>query len=134
MGVGASSIMFIIVVVCLTLFSVLALVTARNDAALTDRIIAGTEAYYQADSAGQKFLSELDYALKSGDPAELEAVTAFYRLSAGADGTLSCTLPADDGHALLVEVSVADTSYTVTGYRYVNTQDWDSGASLNVLQ
>ena len=75
MGVGASSILLILVVVSLTLFASLALLQARSDAALTDKTAESVSAYYDADARAQQMLSALDDALKLGNaPESVEGV------------------------------------------------------------
>ena len=60
MGVGASSILLILVVVSLTLFASLALVQARGDAALTKKTASGIAAFYEADARAQQTIAALD--------------------------------------------------------------------------
>ena len=71
MGVGASSILFILVVVSLTLFSVLSLMQARADAALTEKTAVSVNAYYDADARAQKTLALIDNALQRGGAPEI---------------------------------------------------------------
>ena len=78
-GVGASSILLILVAVAMTLFAVLSLVTARNDKVLTDRAVAATSAYYRADSEAQRALADIDAYLATGDEAKLNGRTLTQR-------------------------------------------------------
>ena len=100
MGVGASSILLILVVVSLTLFASLALIQARSDAALTDKTAVSVSAYYDADARAQRMIASLDDALKLGNaPESVEGVTpqedGSYRFSVGScDGTRSTSLSA----------------------------------------
>ena len=59
MGVGASSILLILVVVSLTLFASLALVQARADASLTEKTAASAGAFYDADARAQRMIAAL---------------------------------------------------------------------------
>ncbi|MEA4870597.1 hypothetical protein SDC9_138312 [bioreactor metagenome] len=119
MGVGASSILLILVVVSLTLFASLALMQARSDAALTDKTAVSASAYYDADARAQQMLAALDDALKQGyAPESVEGVTrqedGSYRFSVG-----SC-----DGHALNVAVDLGGGSCNVLSYRYESAAEW----------
>ena len=119
MGVGASSILLILVVVSLTLFASLSLVQARGDAALTRKTAASIAAYYDADARAQEKLAALDDALQRGDsPDSVEGVT---RLP---DGTLSFAMEAKDGHTLSVLIDPSGKRCKILAYRYENTQDW----------
>ena len=70
MGVGASSILLILVVVSLTLFASLSLMQARGDAALTQKTAESIATYYEADARAQEKLAALDDALQQGKPPE----------------------------------------------------------------
>lgn len=119
MGVGASSILLILVVVSLTLLASLALIQARADAALTQKTAISSAAFYDADARAQAMLAALDDAIAKGLPPEsVEGVvrqeTGVYAFSVGAS----------DGHALFVEVEILHGSSAVTSYRYENAEEW----------
>ena len=119
MGVGASSILLILVVVSLTLFASLALIQARADAALTEKTADSMTAYYDADARAQEKLSALDDALQQGKAAEsVEGITK------QADGYYAFSIEADDGHTLSVVIDLASGRCNVRSYRYINAQDW----------
>jgi len=127
MGVGASSILLILVVVSLTLFAVLSLVQARGDAALTDKTARSVGAYYEADARAQQTLAKIDGALSRGeDAASVEGVTM------AAAGEYAFSIAASDGHTLSVALRVDGGKYTVVEYRYANNAAW-SGESENTL-
>lgn len=129
MGVGASSILLIIVVVSLTLFAVLALVQARADAALTEKTAASTGAFYDADSRAQNMLAQLDNALAAGlEPTSVAGVTE------AADGSYEFSVAASDGHTLDVSVTVEAGRCTVTRYRYENAAGWSGGSEETLWQ
>ena len=62
MGVGASSILLILVVVSLTLFASLSLIQARADATLTQKTAASIRTFYEADAKAQQTIAALDDA------------------------------------------------------------------------
>lgn len=127
MGVGASSILFILVVVSLTLFSVLSLLQARADAALTEKTAVSVNAYYDADARAQKTLALIDGALHRGDA--LESVEGVAKTG---EGEYAFAIDASDGHTLSVTLRVASGEYAVTSYRYANSAEW-TGASEDTL-
>lgn len=127
MGVGSSSILLIIVVVSLTLFAVLSLVQAKSDAALTDKTVASTDAFYDADARAQKMLAQIDGALAAGDdPSCVDGVTK------ADDGTYEFSVGAYDGHTLKVAAAVDAGRCVVTCYRYESASEWlsESGETL----
>ena len=75
MGVGASSILLILVIVSLTLFASVSLIQARADASLTQKTAVSTAAYYEADAQAQQTLALIDDALmQSKSPETVEGV------------------------------------------------------------
>ncbi len=62
-GVGASSILMIFVVLCLTMFGVLSFVTANADYKFSTKNANAVENYYEASSSAQQKLAEIDSAL-----------------------------------------------------------------------
>ena len=129
MGVGASSILLILVVVSLTLFASLSLMQARADAALTQKTAVSTRAYYDADTRAQTMLISLDDALKQGSaPDSIEGVTK------QDDGSYAFAVESSDGHALNVVVNVTDGRCEVFSYRYENTQDWTEQSTGTLWQ
>lgn len=129
MGVGASSILLILVVVSLTLFASLALIQARADAALTEKTAASTAAFYDADARAQQTLLRLDDALKTGEP--IEKIEGVARQE---DGSYAFSIDSSDGHALGVVVEVVDGRCEIKAYRYENPQDWANQSAGTLWQ
>ena len=67
---GASSILMIFVMLCLTTFSVLSYVTANADNKMTVKSNANIKAYYRADSEAQEILMKIDAALSQVNSEE----------------------------------------------------------------
>ncbi len=119
MGVGASSILLILVVVSLTMFASLSLIQARADTALTEKTAISTAAYYDADARAQQMLAAIDDALlQGGSPESIEGVTK------QPDGSYAFTVGASDGHALYISLALSDKGYQIVSYRYENAQEW----------
>jgi len=127
MGVGASSILFILVILSLTLFAVLSFVQARSDAALTNRAAQSVESYYDADARAQQAIAQIDDALVSGgQPTDVEGVTL------QSEGVYPFSIGSIDGHALNVRVNVSSGACKVTSYRYESAAEW-TGESTGTL-
>lgn len=119
MGVGASSILLILVIVSLTLFASLSLIQARADASLTQKTVVSTAAYYEADAQAQQTLALIDDALmQSKSPETVEGVLV------QADQTVAFSVPASDGHVLRVTADVASGSCVILSYRYGSAEGW----------
>jgi hypothetical protein len=119
MGIGASSILLILVIVSLTLFASLSLIQARADAALTKKTAVSTAAYYEADARAQQTLAALDDALKAGvSPETVEGVLL------QEDQTAAFAIEASDGHVLRVVADVTSGKSIILSYRYESAEGW----------
>lgn len=119
-GVGATSIILVAMTLLLTVFGVLALLSARADKKLTDRTHAAAEAYYLADLEAQRILAAVDAQVAAGAPVTVEGVTQ--------DGK-NCRLvvPIDENRAILIvwiPGGGIDKSYTIN-YNVINTGIWE---------
>lgn len=110
-GVGSSSILLIIVVLCLTAFSTLAFITARLDLRLTRETVAGAEAYYAADARMQERLAGADAALRSNPDA-------------AGDGVYRLTESVSDRLQLTAELTRAGLRYRILSYRTEPAGGW----------
>lgn len=113
-GVGASSILLVILTVCLTVFAVLALVSARNDRKLTQNTLQSVQAYYRAEAEAQSTLAKADEALCLDRPERLAALGVQSR----ADGSLTFFVQSADDHVLEVAFTGSGEELTVLRYRY----------------
>ncbi len=127
-GVGASSILLIIVVLCLTLFGVLSYVTARNDMALTGRTQQSVQDFYTADAAAQRALMAVDEWIQNGMTGEPAGV----ELTREGDA-LSFAVTAGDTHALRVTLRLSGGGYTIESYRYENIAEWTADDTINLF-
>ena len=119
MGIGASSILLILVIVSLTLFASLSLIQARADAALTKKTAVSTAAYYEADARAQQTLAALDDALQAGvSPETIEGVLL------QEDQTTAFAIEASDGHVLRVIVDISSGRSIILSYRYESAEGW----------
>lgn len=126
-GVGASSILLILVVVSLTLFASLALIQARSDAALTEKTAASAAAFYDADARAQRMIAALDDALAARTaPESIDGVTQ------QAEGIYAFSVESSDGHVLNVTADVSGGRCKVLNYRYESAEEWvgQSGGTL----
>lgn len=73
-GAGSASILVILVVLCLTTFATLSLVSARADLRLSRRTAQTLTDYYAADYTATALLVQLSGALETVDPSHGEQV------------------------------------------------------------
>ncbi len=72
LGIGVTTLVTIIVVMLLTAFAVLSLVSARSNLRLSEMSMEMTQSYYAADSEATRWYAELDafVATLEGSPSE----------------------------------------------------------------
>ena len=107
-GMGALSVVTVLLVLVFTMFAVLAQSGASASLRLSQKTADSTTAYYAADREGQALLARLD-ALPDETREQVLAAAAAYAPSIGqeAEGpVLSCTIPGREGHILEVRVGL----------------------------
>ena len=116
-GVGASSVLMMLVVLAMTALGLLSLGSARQTEAQTKRNLQTTLNYYEASASAQAVLASIDeaafeYAQKSGeepfDRSWFDRYDIDARFSDGENGAVRFTfsLPSGDEHELYVTGTV----------------------------
>ena len=119
-GVGSASVLIIFVLLCLTVFATLSLVSAQADLRLAERAAETTAAWYEVDGRAAEFLCALDQAFEeTSSPAELPDARVAEILEGAA--VLDDSLGYDGARLLRYQVAVdenraieAAVSYTVS--------------------
>ena len=118
-AVGLTSLLVIFAVLCLAIFSVLALSTARAGARLSDQAKAAVLGYYQAELEANELLA----CLRTGQyPEEVTEE----------DGIYAFRCPVSTTQALEVEVRLEGAEYTILRWQTVSTVDWQTNEKLPV--
>ena len=120
-AMGFSSLLTIFGVLCLTVFSLLSLSTAKADTRLADQSRQATYAYYEADCQAQEILAWL----RSGTVPE--GVTS-------SNGVYSYECVISDTQILSVAVRLTGDSYEILRWQAVSTTQWEADESLRVWQ
>ena len=136
-GVGASSILMVLVVLALAAMSLLSLSAARNSVALGDRTLDMTTNYYQAVSEAQRMLAAMDasladHAIDNPDAATWQALLQAHGIpdiTVAADLSYSFSVNAGAQRMLEVGGRLTPTQpqrYTLTRHQLVNTATAES--------
>lgn len=113
-NIGISSIIFLFIVLCLSVFALLSINSARQSYDTVMRNADAVTAYYAADSQAQQWLHELrKEGARTGDPLKKE-------------------FPVSDSQTLSVEVDPA--TLEVLSYQVVNNEVLKIDDSLPVWQ
>lgn len=131
-SVGSISLILIFAVLCLTIFSLLTLSSAKGDARLSKRFAAAVSDYYAADTAAEGILLKLTDALESARrPLTLEGRKISYGEE---DGLLYAgwTSPVDENRSIDVLVSFDGESVSVERWRQTDNEGWVPSDKLDV--
>ena len=146
--IGVSSLLLIFLSLCLIIFAVLSLVSARADLSLSENMARRTRIYYEAESSAADLLSSLDEALVSHYQDSKDEEIYFSSLSSDLpreenqlrlDGTsLSFAIPIDEEQQLFVQLELfypeqpSDTFYAIKSWKVENLRDWTPDTRQNV--
>lgn len=71
---GSSSLMLVLIVLCLTTFAFLSLGSARANEILAEKNAAAVQEYYRADGTGEEFVQRVNQALEEADGINREEI------------------------------------------------------------
>ena len=117
--VGASSLLVIFAVLCLTVFALLSISTVQADGRLGDKTQAAVYGYYDADCEAEVILAHL----RAG-----EIPTGV----AQKDGVYSYACRISPTQMLIVEVTVAGADYTIHRWQAVSITQWQADERIPV--
>lgn len=128
---GGASLLTVFAVLCLTVFALLSLSTARADMALSDASGKAVFDYYAADGRAQEVLA----CLRTGaEPPEDILVTTYITDHPDHSETLCCySVPISDRQELQVEVELKENGgYLIRRWLAVPVGDWSFDDSLDL--
>jgi len=132
-GVGSASIVLVFAVLCLTVFSLITLVVARNDKNLIDAEAQLVIGYYEADALAEYIVAEIVRAdIIPGSVRDIDIVTDFDFGSGRETAYFFC--PISDQKDLYVRLAVDEDSCDILSWRMWDTDDWVVDDSLDVWQ
>lgn len=131
-NIGSASLVMVFSVLCLTIFAVLSVVTARNAWSLAEKSAAAVTAYYEADSIAVQVLDEITanyhggLDVPEGHSGQLEFI----------DGQvyLSYYIPIDDRQDLWVQLLDAGDHIQVVHWTVQESVDWETDDQLVVWE
>lgn len=138
-SVGLSSILIVIVILCLVCFAGLSIVSAAADYKLSNRLAERTTSYYEASSLANQKLADLDQAFRtvyqecSSEEEYLKKIKESYTDS------LTFSYAVSDTQALSVSVlpvypeDETGSFFQVTSFQIVITEEMELNNSLPVL-
>lgn len=119
--VGASSLLVIFSVLCLTAFSMLTLSTVKADERLADESYAAVQAYYQADFEAEQLLGRL----RNGETVEqaVKKGNCYY---------YSC--PVGETQKLRVIVEINGSDYKIHQWKLEGINNWEPDQHMDLFE
>lgn len=130
-GIGSASIILIFAVLCLTIFALISLSTARADKALADAEAILVKEYYEADTLAECILAELVKADEIPDAVYGVDIILYLDMETGTD-IVSFSCPISDRKELYVEIAVFEDSYDILEWRMQDIGVWEIDDDLPV--
>lgn len=131
-GIGGTSLILIFAVLCLTIFALLTLSTARANQTLAEKSADFSKEYYQADSRAVQILAGIRKGAETDEiPQEIDGV-AITETMDGGSRRISYACPLNDMQAISVELEQKGTEYTVISWKLVQTAQWEADGSFSV--
>ena len=130
-AVGASSLLVIFAVLCLTVFALLSLSTVQADKRLADASTEAAMAYYTADLEAERIFA----LLRAGEVPENVTIQS-YSVPVEGDAvsgrlcTYACTI--SETQKLAVELVEQNGMWTVLRWQMVSTEEWDNDDSISI--
>lgn len=147
-NVGGSSILIIFVLLCLTTFATLSLVSANADYKMTFKTAEAANNYYAADAKGEEKLAEIDACLKKN---YIDDKIAYFEACAKSFSEIEgITVNNDEtGLSVVYEVPVSESQklsitvdilfgaseagrYKIKSWQVINTLDWVPDDSIEI--
>lgn len=128
-GIGTASLIVIFAVLSLTVFSMLALMTARNEKILAERTADNVQAYYEADTQAVHIRRAVEQAIQAGTMPDSVDGIALER----SEEEVRYTCPAGDSLKLAVVLAlVPDGATRVRTWQTEPAGDWQADTSIQV--
>lgn len=128
-GMGTASLIVIFTVLCLTVFALLTLLTARNEHALAVRTAETVHQYYEADIRAAHICRAVEQAAGAGDlPAQVDGIALEQT-----NGEVHYACPIRDTLRLAVTLSIApDSLAEVRKWQTEPAGDWQADTKIEV--
>ena len=130
-GVGSASIVLVFAVLCLTVFSLITLIVAKNNKALADaeaKLVAG---YYEADALAEHVLADIRETGVIPKTARGVEVSSSRDIDRGME-VVSYICPLSEKKELYVKVGLDGDSVVIISWQMLDVGEWEFDDSLSV--
>ena len=119
-NVGGSSILVIFVLLCITTFATLSMVSAAASYRLAQQVAVSSRAYYEADNLAEITLANLSWVTSIASDDELEGMINAFGAELS-DGIIGFAVPITNVLSIVVELEIVVTQ---PGQRHLNIISW----------
>lgn len=127
-SIGSATLVMLFAVLCLTLFSVMALVTANQELELAEKSARSVTDYYRADALAAEVCNAMPAPSDRLDGCQVSGVT----LTQAPDGTVSYAVPVDERQDLTVSLQWEDGRWQIRSWVVVQTAEWSADEHMDV--
>jgi len=132
-GIGSASIVLVFAVLCLTIFTVVSLLSALTEESLIEAEVQMVQAFYAADTMAERILAEM--LASDIVPGEIMGI----EINAEWDWDLlaeivSFASPVSEEKELYVVVAIGLDSYEILSWKMYDAGEWEADDRLNVWQ
>ena len=127
-SIGITSMTVILCVLCLTVFSVLALSTALSEKKFSEKRASATQAYYEAETEAAAVVNALQETWEKGEDVRLFAEDLGVSVKGN---TFSFCRSIDTTQELQVEMYLSD-GFAIKKWQVTSTKEWAPDESLPV--
>lgn len=133
-GAGISSLMIVFTVLALAIFTLLDLLTVRQDLSMSRKYSAAQEEYYAADTLAVQKLSQLNTLIsENSDPKLLKFAAENAGFTVSDDGqTISWRSDINDNQYIECETVITDGKASITKWRTMHTDTYAHEDSLPI--
>ncbi|MCL2618744.1 MAG: hypothetical protein FWD98_06805 [Defluviitaleaceae bacterium] len=124
-NVGGSSILVIFVLLCLTTFATLAMVSATAIYRLAQGVIQASDAYFEANNRAEEMLANLSYIVRTSPEAELASRISDAGAFKDFYGNIIFIVPIDDVLLIEVELELEDQRLHILSWLMIADYDPD---------
>lgn len=126
LGVGGSSLLMVFIIVCLTTFATLSLLSANSDYKLSAKTAQSVSDYYAADGRATERLQQIDALILSGQAEEIVRLGLAEQTIDG----YTYSEAINNSQSLQVTLRMQNNRCTVVGWQVENTGQWHGGEQL----
>lgn len=126
LGVGGSSLLMVFIIVCLTTFATLSLLSANSDYKLSAKTAQSVSDYYAADGRATERLQQIDALILSGQAEEIVRLGLAEQTIDG----YTYSEAINNSQSLQVTLRMQNNRCTVASWQVENTGQWHGGEQL----